>query len=154
MVVIGFPVAFIAVAVAWLRIEGETRKYLFNVPKTYDRSKATPLLISLHAAALRPTAELEISRWNESADEHGFLVVYPLGSELPRLWPMGPRSLGRDVKFISDLMDKLEAEYNIDPTRIYADGMSIGGGMSFALSCRLSDRIAAVRAVSAAQMLP
>jgi poly(3-hydroxybutyrate) depolymerase len=45
----------------------------------------------------------------------------------------------------------LEAEYNIDSTRIYADGMSIGGGMAFALSCRLSDRIAAVGAVAAAQ---
>ena len=163
-IVIGLPVALIAVAVAWFRMEGktngaivtsgETRKYLLYVPKTYDRSKPTPLLISLHAAALRPAAEMEISRWNELADEHGFLVVYPSGSEIPRVWPMGPRSLGRDVKFISDLIDKLEAEYNIDPTRIYADGMSNGGGMAFALSCRLSDRIAAVGAVAAAQALP
>jgi polyhydroxybutyrate depolymerase len=66
---------------------------------------------------------------------------------------MGPHSLGWDVTFISDLIDKLEAEYNIDPTRIYADGLSIGGGMAFALSCKLSDRIAAVGAVSAAQLL-
>lgn len=58
------------------------------------------------------------------------------------------------VRFISDLIDKLEAEYNIDPTRIYADGISNGGGMAFALSCRLSDRIAAVGAVAAAQTLP
>jgi polyhydroxybutyrate depolymerase len=163
-VVIGLPVAFIAVAVAWFRMEGKTngaivtsgerRKYLLYVPKTYDRSKPTPLLISMHAAALRPAAEMEISRWNDLADEHGFLVVYPSGSEVPRVWPMGPRSLGRDVGFISDLIDKLEAEYNIDPTRIYADGISNGGGMAFALSCRLSDRIAAVGAVAAAQTLP
>jgi len=49
------------------------------------------------------------------------------------------------------LIDKLEAAYNIDPNRICADGMSNGGGMAFALSCRLSDRIAAVGAVAAAQ---
>jgi polyhydroxybutyrate depolymerase len=160
-IVIGLPLALIAVAVAWFRMEGktngtvvssgETRKYLLYVPKTYDRSKPTPLVISLHAAALRPQAEMEISRWNEVADEHGFIVVYPSGSGAPRIWAMGPRSLGRDVRFISDLIDKLEAEYNIDPTRIYADGMSNGGGMAFALSCRLSDRIAAVGAVAAAQ---
>jgi polyhydroxybutyrate depolymerase len=133
---------------------GETRQYLLYVPKTYDRSKATPLVISLHGAALWPAAEMAISRWNDVADEHGFLVVYPSGTEVPRVWPMGPRSLGRDVRFISDVIDKLEAEYNIDPTRIYADGLSNGGGMAFALSCRLSDRIAAVGAVAAAQMLP
>jgi polyhydroxybutyrate depolymerase len=64
---------------------------------------------------------------------------------------MGPRSLGLDVKFISDLIGKLEAAYNIDPSRIYADGISNGGGMAFALSCRLSNQIAAIGAVAAAQ---
>ena len=160
---IGLPVAFIAISVAWFRMEGkingtivtsgETRKYLLYVPKTYDRSRPAPLLISLHPAASRPQAEMEISRWNETADEHGFIVVYPAGSGVPRIWPMGTHSLGRDVKYISDLIDKLEAEYNIDPNRIYADGMSNGGGMAFALSCKLSDRIAAVGAVAAAQTL-
>jgi polyhydroxybutyrate depolymerase len=164
VIVIGLPVVLIVLAVAWFRMEGrtngtivssgQTRKYLLYVPKTYDRSKTTPLLISLHPAASRPAAEMEISQWNELADEHGFIVVYPSGSDVPRVWPMGSHSLGVDVKFISDLIDKLEAEYNIDPNRIYADGISNGGGMAFALSCRLSDRIAAVGAVAAAQTLP
>jgi len=52
------------------------------------------------------------------------------------------------------LVDKLEAEYNIDPKRIYANGMSNGGGMAFALSCELSGRIAAVGTVSAALPSP
>jgi polyhydroxybutyrate depolymerase len=133
---------------------GQTRQYLLYVPKSYDRSKTAPLVISLHPAATWPAAEMEISRWNDLADEQGFIVVYPSGSDEPRVWPMGPRSLALDVKFISDLIDKLEAAYNIDPNRIYADGMSNGGGMAFALSCRLSDRIAAIGAVASAQMLP
>ncbi len=62
--------------------------------------------------------------------------------------------LRKDVRFISDLVDELEKDYNIDPTRIYADGLSNGGGMAFVLSCKLSDRIAAVGMVAAAQMLP
>ena len=60
----------------------------------------------------------------------------------------------RDVRFLSELIDKLEADYNIDPSRIYANGLSNGGGMSFVLSCTLSDRIAAVGMVGAAQTLP
>lgn len=155
-----FLSVFCLAAVTWdntngtIVTSGETRQYLLYVPKIYDRSKATPLVISLHGAALWPAAEMTISRWNELADEHGFIVVYPSGSDVPRVWPMGPSSLGRDVRFISDLIDKLEAAYNIDPTRIYADGLSNGGGMAFALSRRLSDRIAVVGAVAAAQMLP
>ena len=66
----------------------------------------------------------------------------------------GPASLTRDVRFISDLIDDLEKTYNIDPTRIYANGLSAGGGMSFALSCTMSDRIAAIGTVAAARVLP
>jgi polyhydroxybutyrate depolymerase len=63
------------------------------------------------------------------------------GSETPSRMP--------DVIFISELIDKLAASYNIDKTRIYANGMSNGGGMAFVLSCTMSDRIAAVGMVSA-----
>ena len=56
----------------------------------------------------------------------------------------GEPGLTRDVRFISELIDTLEAAYNIDPARIYANGLSNGGGMAFVLSCTLSDRIAAV----------
>jgi polyhydroxybutyrate depolymerase len=171
VVVIGLPVAFILTASVCFSImdktngtivsSGVTRRYLLYVPKTYDRSKPTPLVISIHPGATWPAVEMDISRWNELAEQHGFIVVYPAGSGAffdgfspgPHVWPMGPRSLGRDVRFISDLIEKLKAEYNIDPNRIYANGMSNGGGMAFALSCKLSDRIAAVGAVAAAQPL-
>lgn len=170
-IVIGLPVAIILTASVCFSIldktngtivsSGVTRRYLLYVPKAYDRSKPTSLVISLHPAATWPAVEMAISRWNELADEHGFIVVYPEGtgaffgglSPGPQVFPMGPRSLGQDVKFISDLIDKLETEYLIDPSHIYADGMSNGGGMAFALSCKLSDRIAAVGAVAASQTL-
>ena len=68
---------------------------------------------------------------------------------------MGPGTgLQDDVRFISKLIDTLEAAYNIDPARIYANGLSNGGGMAFVLSCTLSDRIAAVGMVAAAHSLP
>jgi len=141
---------------------GQNREYLLYVPRSYDRAKPTPLVISMHAAAMWPSTQMETSQWNKLADEYGFIAVYPSGTTLrgggtgvlPKVWRMGPRSVELDVTFISDLIDKLEAEYNVDPTRIYADGLSNGGGMSFAVSCRLSHRVAAVGAVAAAQTLP
>ena len=59
-----------------------------------------------------------------------------------------------DVVFISELIDLLQKSYNIDPGAIYANGLSNGGGMAFALSCTLPHRIAAFGAVGAAITLP
>jgi polyhydroxybutyrate depolymerase len=58
-----------------------------------------------------------------------------------------------DVLFLSRLIDTLEASYNVDRARIYADGLSNGGGMAFALACALPGRIAAVGMVSAARSM-
>jgi len=136
---------------------GEEREYLLHVPKSYDSTRPTPLVISMHGAGGWPAQQRDLSEWNETADEHGFIVVYPAALEGSgaRSWRMSDETaLASDESFISDLIDQLEKTYNIDPTRIYANGLSAGGGMSFALSCTLSDRIAAIGTVAAARVLP
>jgi len=135
---------------------GEKREYLLHVPRSYDASKRVPLVISLHGAGGWPVIQMELSGWNRVADREGFIVVYPAGvaGVGPRIWHTGNGiSAARDVRFISDLIDKIERDYNIDRQRIYVNGLSNGGGMSFVLSCTMSDRIAAVGLVSSAQML-
>jgi len=158
MVIIGLPVLLVLTVVVCMRVldrtngalvsSGEKREYLLYVPRSYNRTKPAPLVISMHGAAGWPAQQMNLSRWNRLADEFGFIVVYPSGTGTPKHWEVD------DVPFISDLIDKLEANYNIDATRIYADGLSNGGGMAFVLSCTLSDRIAAVGMVASAQLLP
>jgi polyhydroxybutyrate depolymerase len=136
---------------------GEKREYLLYVPRTYDRRRPTPLVISMHGAGLWGAAQKETSQWNDLADKQHFIVVYPsgVGGKGVRVWRAELGSgLGKDVRFISELIDTLKASYNIDSTRIYANGLSNGGGMSFVLSCTLSDRIAAIGLVAAAQTMP
>jgi len=167
LVLISLPVVLVLVEAASFYVanrsngsfvsSGQEREYLLYVPRSYDRTKPTPLVISMHGAGLWGAAQKETSQWNTVADGQGFIVVYPsaVGGGGPRIWHVdhGP-GLMRDVRFISELIDTLKASYNIDPTRIYANGLSNGGGMSFVLSCTLSDRIAAVGMVAAAQLLP
>lgn len=176
VVVVGLPVVMISIVLVWISVldrtngtivsSDETRKYLLYVPSSYDPATATPLVISMHAGVTWPAHLMNLSRWNRLADENGFIVVYPAGSDLPglplaslvaaKMWHSfdpGP-GLERDVRFISALIDTLRFTYDIDSTRIYANGMSNGGGMAFVLSCTLSDRIAAVGLVAAAQSLP
>lgn len=132
---------------------GQVRRYLLHVPESYDGSQPVPLVISIHGFAEWPAHQAKISGWNDLADEHGFIVVYPSGTRFPKRWRTNGTSM-EDVIFISDLIDKLEQQYNIDKARIYANGLSNGGGMSFLLGCRLSDRIAAVGGVAGAYALP
>lgn len=136
---------------------GERRGYVLHVPPRYDGANSTPLVISLHGAGGWGAAQEETSQWDRVADAEGFIVVYPSGAERAggRVWNAWPgHVLRKDVRFIADLIDTLEAAYHIDPARIYVNGLSNGGGMSFVLSCTLGDRIAAVGVVAGAQMLP
>lgn len=170
VVVVGVPLTTIVGAIVTISIldetnaslvsSGETREYLVHVPESYDGTTPTPLVISLHAGATWPAHQMNLSRWNALADEEGFIVVYPSGSpeflDVVRIWhsfELG-RGLERDVRFISELLETLQSSYNIDAARVYANGMSNGGGMAFVLSCTLSDRIAAVGVVAPAQSLP
>ncbi len=132
---------------------GERREYLLHVPPNLNRSKPAALVLSLHGAGGWPGLQRDLSRWNELADRKGFIVVYPAARDTagPRIWNMTGE---RDPRYIADLIDQLSREYNVDPNRIYANGLSNGGGMSFVLSCRMPDRFAAIGMVGAALLLP
>jgi polyhydroxybutyrate depolymerase len=165
LIIIGLPVVLVLIVVVSVSLldrtngamvsSGQKRTYLLYIPRSYDRAKPTSLVISMHGAAVWPAQQMNLSRWNRLAESQGFIVVYPSASDVPKIWHV-ERGTGlmRDVRFISELIDTLKATYNIDPTRIYANGVSNGGGMAFVLSCTLSDRIAAVGMVAAAQSLP
>jgi polyhydroxybutyrate depolymerase len=167
-IVVGLPLVLMLIAIVWISVldrtngtivySGERREYLLHVPGSYDPAEPTPLVISLHAGATWPAHQMNLSHWNRLADENGFIVVYPAGTpvlfDVVRIWRTTPEDVMEDVQFISALIDTLETAYNIDPARIYANGMSLGGGLVLALPCTLSDRIAAVGVVAAAQSLP
>ena len=166
MALLGLPVVLALIeSVSWnvrnrntgtIVSSGRQREYLLYVPKSYDRGKPTPLVISMHGGGMWGATQRDISGWNRVADEHGFLVVYPSGIWLARhrYWRSGHGADHmRDVRFLSELIDTLAASYNIDSTRVYADGISNGGGMAFKLSCELSDRIAAIGMVASAVFL-
>ena len=136
---------------------GERREYNLYISPSYDRKKPAPLVISLHGAGMWGASHEATSGWDRVADQHGFIVVYPTGvsGNGPHIWRENEGAgLAKDVTFIADLIDSLSASYQIDQRRVYVNGLSNGGGMSFALSCLLPERIAAVGMVGAAQLLP
>ena len=128
---------------------GERRRYLVYVPESYNPELSTPLMINIHGFVQWPANQMQVSQWNKLADQYGFIVVYPSGTGFPLRWRVTDEP-EKEVAFFSDLISKLEGEYNIDSSRIYANGLSNGGGMTLLLACRLSDRITAVGSVAGA----
>ena len=121
------------------------------VPKSYERHRPAPLVISMPGAGLSGAAQEAISRWGRAGRSRRLHRRLSDGREGRRPPDLSRRTdaascEAKDVRFISDVIDALGSTYNIDPARIYANGLSNGGGMAFALSCTMPDRIAAVGA--------
>lgn len=133
---------------------GMERVYRLRIPVGYDGSKPVALVLAFHGGeGSAAVAEAGLG-FNPLSDEHGFIVVYPLGSPNPGRgfgWNDGrvsPRFPGRenvdDVGFIRALITALQAELKVDPQRIYATGNSNGGFMTQRLGWELSDVLAAI----------
>ena len=139
---------------------GEQREYLLYVPESYDFASAynVPLVINIHGFAQWPANQAEVSQWNQISDEEGFIVVYPSGLGIPKRWRVtrtaeDPGAVEIELQYFIDLIDKLSAEYAIDPDQIYVSGLSNGGGMSLRLACSLSERVAAIGGVAGAYLV-
>lgn len=138
---------------------GQIRKYILYIPDTYDPSTPSPLVISMHGFADWPARHRYGSGWDEIADEYGFIVVYPMGTKFPLRWLAHSKidengSPNPDVIFISDLIQKIKEDLNIDEKRIYANGLSNGGGMAHLLACTFGDQITAIGGVAGSFVFP
>ena len=141
--------------------DGIERMYILHVPSSYDDRIPTPLVLSLHGGGGDAVNQRRVSGFNDLSDEKGFIVVYPNGTgklEDKILTWNGGACCGYaaahqidDVGFIRALIAELQSQYNIDPKRIYATGLSNGGIMSYRLACDASDLFAAVGPVAGTQ---
>lgn len=97
------------------------------------------------------------SKWLELAELNKFIVIFPEGwSDTSGVNFCGWNDcrsdtdllpVEDDVGFIERVSEWAEANFQIDPDRIYANGFSNGGFMVFRLAADLSGRFAAMAAV-------
>ena len=135
--------------------DGETREYLLYVPNSYDGSSTVPLIFNFHGGTDSANNQLSYVDMRSLADSENFVLVYPqaLLEDGETNWnTLRDGEISKlsadDIGFVASMIDTLAATYQVDTTRVYATGYSNGGGMSYALACQLSDKIAAVAPVS------
>ena len=112
--------------------------YALFVPTTYDRTKPTPLLVTLHGLNRTHDWLMGYEGMLDLAQQHGFIVVTPLGYVRDSWYgsrantPTGPAGEA-DVMKVYELV---KAEFNIDPKRTYLWGHSMGGAGTYHIAAR------------------
>jgi poly(3-hydroxybutyrate) depolymerase len=138
-----------------MRFDGRDRGYTMHVPRSYDPTRRTPVVLAFHGAFDDPQGHRTETGFDALADARNLIVVYPEGIGAPtRSWnagtccgPAGALQVD-DVGFAAAILDRVEAEYCVDVRREYAEGFSNGGMLAHQIGCRLATRIAAIAAVS------
>ncbi len=125
---------------------GKAREYLLYVPPSVTGEKPAPLVITIHGFSQWPAHQLWLSRWNRLAEAKGFIAAYPSGTGLPKRWTMR-YDPAPDVAFLRHMIAEIARNHRVDATRIYVNGLSNGGGMSYLLACELAEHIAAIGVV-------
>lgn len=132
---------------------GFTRSSEIHLPPAYDAKTPFPLVLVLHGRLGDGRGMRRISHFDQVADRHGFLVVFPDGYQ--KSWADGgspgpaERANVDDVAFIGALLDRLKKDFRVDTRRLYVTGLSNGGYMSGRLACDLASRLAAAAPVAA-----
>lgn len=135
-------------------VDGMVRPYTLVLPRNYNPLRAYPVIIGFggwqHSAGrTRSYQQLERAAGDRA------IVVYPQG--LDNAWggaPYARTSMNGDIRFVRAVVNNVASMHKVDRKRIYAAGLSNGGGMAAALACHAPDLVAGVASVAGAYYNP
>lgn len=131
-------------------VTGMSGKYTWfeYVPNSINESEneSVPLIVNLHGNQNDPRLQGDSTGWPELAAKENFIMVAPEWQDKEVNF-FGCDGLGEEG--VMNLIKDLKVKYpQIDPSRIYLTGLSIGGAESFLLGAKYSDVFAAVGIVA------
>ena len=136
-------------------IHAAGRSYLIWVPRGYNPANPTPVMVGYSAYQDSTENFRNYSRLRESSVGRDTIIVYPRA--IGTSWEGSPTAVtrpGQDIAYVRAMIDDVQRYYNIDRRRIYATGMSTGGGMAAVSACHMADLFAGVAGVSGAYYAP
>lgn len=116
--------------------------YLLFLPDSYgEQEKDWPLMLFLHGAGER-------GRDLQKVKVHGPPKIVENQKDFPFI-VASPQCPGGDwwdekLDVLTNLLDDIEARYDVDPDRIYLTGLSMGGYGTWALASKYPERFAAI----------
>jgi polyhydroxybutyrate depolymerase len=137
-----------------LSVRGLDRSYRLYIPEAVQNP--APLVVMLHGGFGSAQQAERAYGWDELAHSAKFVVAYPDGVD--RAWNVNGDCCGRparenidDVGCINAVGNDISGHAGIDPTRVYATGISNGGMMAYTLACDVGT-FAAIGPDSATQL--
>jgi poly(3-hydroxybutyrate) depolymerase len=135
-----------------ISVSGTNRTYNLAVPDNYDNTHPYRLMMSYHwlngtannvsdGSMAKPWYGL----WDLAAGSTVFVAPQGTGNA----WS---NSGGVDVEFSRQLITLIESEFCIDKTRVFCEGFSMGGSMSYAMACAMGDVVRAIAVHSGGSM--
>jgi len=122
-----------------------TSEYLIYLPKDYNARAKTrwPLILFLHGSGERGTNLSKVAL-------HGPPKLVKQARDFPFsiVSPQCPANQRWDDDVLLALLDEIEEKYNIDKSRVYLTGMSMGGYGTWSLGLTHPERFAAIAPIS------
>jgi poly(hydroxyalkanoate) depolymerase family esterase len=136
-----------------------SRDYWLYVPPNLPPTGQRALVVYLHGCSQTGDDAARSVRWNDLADQRGFVVAYPeqhvpVGVETDgsaaRCWNSGqtvfPRGQG-ELESLAQITRSVMTTEGIDPTRVYLLGVSAGALMSNVMAATYPDLFDAVGSI-------
>jgi len=114
--------------------------YLMFLPKDYVKTgKPSPMIVFLHGSGERGTDLEKVKAWGppaivEKNPDFPFIVISP----------QCPEGQWWNIFLLKGMIDDVLAKYNVDKSRVYLTGLSMGGFGSWELATTFPDYFAAV----------
>lgn len=138
-----------------IRFDGRNRDFIVHVPQGADGSVPVPLVLDFHGFTSNATQQRMVSGLLEKSEEETFIVVHAEGEGFFQSWNSGAICCGfalrrdlDDVGLAVAIVGEVSGLENVDASRVYASGLSNGGGLSHNIACMAADVFAAVAPVS------
>ena len=138
-----------------ISVGGSSRTYNLFVPTNYDNSHPYRLIVSYHwlngTAANVSDGSGTAAAWygQNTSTTGGGSTIFVAPQGLNNGWS---NSGGADVTFSRTLITQLESQLCVDKARIFCEGFSMGGSMSYAMASAAPDIIRAVAVHSGGSM--
>ena len=115
-----------------------------------DLKAKSPLLISCHGMDQDPNYQQSNTHWETVADTASFVVVYPRGGTGMSTWDI---SGDKDTKWVEQIIDQMQKDYDIDTKRVYLSGFSMGGMFTYNAMSKIANKIAAFAPTSGTNVM-
>lgn len=142
------PVAPVVDAERTLTVDDVARRYLITVPSAHDGETPLPVVFDFHGLMEGADIHAGMTAYSSLAEEEGFVVVYPHGTQDPIRWNTTSDSPNPDVVYFDAVLEQVASTLCIDEARVYATGLSNGAMFTSVLICERADVLAAAAPVA------